>query len=107
MSVLLELLGGIAAEVFGPTGDHTRGDGDVLIDGRWQEGELYFGPTRIVWDERVIFSPHEGWVEMITDHDSPRPKFVVLHFRRADDVVLLAVHHRELKRVATILSLPT
>ena len=107
MSVLFELLGGIAGELFGPTGDdHSRGDGDVFIDGHWEEGELFFGPTKIVWNERIIFSPDEGRVEMVTDHDSPHPNFKVLHFRRADDVVLLAVHHRELKRVATILPLP-
>ena len=32
--------------------------------------------------------------------------FVVLHFRRAEDVVLLAVHRRELKRVGAVLKLP-
>ncbi|MEV6240716.1 hypothetical protein [Lentzea sp. NPDC051838] len=107
MSVLFELLGGIAGELFGPTGDHhTEGDGDVFLDGRWQEGPLYFGPSRIIWDRRIIFSPDEGRVEMITHHDAPQPKFVVLHFRRAEDTLLLAVHHRELKRVGMILPLP-
>lgn len=108
MSALFELLGGVVGGLLGPIGnDRTRGDGDVFINGRWEEGELYFGPSRIVWDGRIVFSPDEGWVEMVTDHDSPHPKFVVLHFRRAEDVVLLAVHYRELKRVAAILQLPT
>ncbi|MFJ8960311.1 hypothetical protein ACIRG5_13080 [Lentzea sp. NPDC102401] len=31
---------------------------------------------------------------------------MVLHFRRPSDVVLLAVHRRELKRVGAILTLP-
>ncbi|MET9631315.1 hypothetical protein ABZX92_28015 [Lentzea sp. NPDC006480] len=107
MSVLIEVIGGVAAGILGPTGDdHTLGDGDVFINGRWQEGELCFGPSRIVWDKRIVFSPAQGRVEMITHHDSPYKSFRVLHFRRADDVVLLAVHHRELKRVATILPLP-
>jgi hypothetical protein len=107
MSVLFEVLGGLAAGLLGPTGDdYTRGDGDVFINGRWEEGELYFGPTRIIWDNRIIFSPAEGWVEMVTQHDSPYKSFRVLHFRRAEDVVLLAVHHRELRRVGTILPLP-
>lgn len=107
MSGLFEVLGGALAEAFGPSGeDYSRGDGDVFLDGRWQEGELFFGPTKIIWDERIVFSPEEGRVEQIVDQDPPHPNFVVLHFRRADDVVLLAVHHRELKRVATILPLP-
>ena len=107
MSALFELLGGVVAEAFAPGGeDRSRGDGDVFLDGEWQEGELFFGPTKIVWDERIVFSPAEGRVEMIIDQDPPHPNFVVLHFRRAEDVVLLAVHRRELKRVATILPLP-
>jgi hypothetical protein len=107
MSVLFEILGGVLGEAFGPSGeDNARGDADVFLDGEWQEGELFFGPTRIIWAEQIIFSDDEGRVEQIVDQDPPHPNFVVLHFRRADDVVLLAVHHRELKRVATILPLP-
>ena len=107
MSALFELLGGVLAEAFGPTGeDSARGDGDVYLDGEWVEGELFFGPTKIIWDERIIFSPEEGRVEMIIDQDPPHPNFVVLHFRRAEDTVLLAVHRRELKRVEKVLPLP-
>ncbi len=108
MSALFEVLGGVVAEMFAPGGeDHSRGDGDVFLDGEWQEGELFFGPTKIIWDERIVFSPVEGWVEMIIDQDPPHPNFVVLHFRRPEDVVLLAVHRRELRRVGAILQLPT
>lgn len=108
MSGLFELLGGVVAEAFAPGGgDHSRGDGDVFLDGRWQEGELFFGPTKIIWDERIVFGKDEGWVEQIVDQDPPHPNFVVLHFRRAEDVVLLAVHRRELRRVGAILPLPT
>lgn len=107
MSALFELLGGVLGEAFGPGGeDNSRGDGDVFLDGAWQEGELFFGPTKIIWSERIVFSQEEGRVEMIVDQDPPHPNFVVLHFRRADDVVLLAVHRRELKRVETVLPLP-
>ena len=107
MSMLFEILGGALAEAFGPSGDdHTRGDGDVFLDGEWQEGELFFGPTRIIWAEQIIFSDDEGRVERIVDQDPPHPNFVVLHFRRPSDVVLLAVHRRELKRVGEILTLP-
>ncbi|MFI6098467.1 hypothetical protein ACIA8G_23175 [Lentzea sp. NPDC051213] len=106
MSVF-ELLGGVLGEAFGPSGeDHTRGDGDVFLDGEWREGELFFGPTKIIWDERIIFSAEQGRVELIVDHDPPHPNFVVLHFRRAEDVLLLAVHRRELKRVQAVLPLP-
>jgi hypothetical protein len=108
MSVLFEVLGGVLAEAFGPSGeDHSRGDGDVFLDGEWQEGELFFGPTKIIWSERIVFSDAEGRVEQIVDQDPPHPNFVVLHFRRAADVVLLAVHRRELKRVGAVLTLPT
>ncbi|MEU3646492.1 hypothetical protein AB0E59_24145 [Lentzea sp. NPDC034063] len=108
MSVLLEILGGVFAEAFGPSGeeDHSRGDGDVFLDGEWQEGELFFGPTKLIWAEQIVFSDAEGRVEQITDHDAPHPNFVVLRFRRPADVVLLAVHRRELKRIGTILTLP-
>lgn len=106
MSALFEVLGGVLGEMFGPSGDDSRGDGDVFLDGRWEEGELFFGPTKIVWAERIVFSPEEGRVELITDHEPPHPNFVVLHFRRADDTVLLAVHRRELKRMGAILPLP-
>jgi hypothetical protein len=107
VSVLFELLGGMIAEVFSPGGeDRSRGDGDVFLDGRWQEGELFFGPTKIVWDERIVFAPDQGWVELISDLDPPHPNFVVLHFRRAEDTLLLAVHRRELERVGAVLTLP-
>ena len=107
MSALFEILGGAIAEAFGPTGeDHSRGDGDVFLDGEWHEGELFFGPTKIIWDERIVFSDEQGRVEQIVDQDPPHPNFVVLHFRRAEDVVLLAVHRRELKRVGAVLKLP-
>ncbi|MGW6935265.1 hypothetical protein ACWGE0_34755 [Lentzea sp. NPDC054927] len=106
--MLFELLGGTIAEAFAPGGDdNSRGDGDVFLDGEWHEGELFFGPTKIIWDERIVFSDDEGRVEQIIDQDPPHPNFVVLHFRRASDVVLLAVHRRELKRVGAILQLPT
>ncbi|WP_086661402.1 hypothetical protein [Lentzea kentuckyensis] len=107
MSGLFEVLGGVLAEAFAPGGDdNSRGDGDVFLDGEWQEGELFFGPTKIVWAERIVFSDDEGRVELIVDQDPPQPNFVVLHFRRASDVVLLAVHRRELKRVGAVLTLP-
>lgn len=107
MSALFELLGGVLAEAFGPSGDdHSRGDGDVFLDGEWHEGELFFGPTKIIWDERIVFSDDEGRVEQIVDQDPPHPNFVVLHFRRPKDVVLLAVHRRELGRVGAVLQLP-
>jgi hypothetical protein len=107
MSALFEVLGGVLGEFFGPSGeDHSRGDGDVFLDGRWEEGELFFGPTKIIWDERIIFSQEEGRVELVVDQDPPHPDFVVLHFRRAEDTVLLAVHRRELKRVGAVLPLP-
>ncbi|MFD9702654.1 hypothetical protein [Lentzea sp. NPDC059081] len=107
MSVLLEILGSFLGEAFGPSGeDHARGDGDVFLDGDWCEGELFFGPTKIVWDQRIVFSDAEGRVEQIVDHDPPHPNFVVLHFRRPADTVLLAVHRRELKRVGAVLNLP-
>jgi hypothetical protein len=107
VSVLFEVLGGVLAEAFGPRGeDHSQGDGDVFLDGRWQEGELFFGPTKIVWDERIVFSDNEGRVEQIIDQDPPHPNFVVLHFRRAEDTLLFAVHRRELRRVAAVLTLP-
>jgi hypothetical protein len=107
MSGLFEVLGGVVAEAFGPSGeDNSRGVGAVFLDGGWQKGELFFGPTKIIWDEQIIFSPEEGWVEQIADQDPPHPNFAVLHFRRAEDVVLLAVHRRELKRVAEVLPLP-
>jgi hypothetical protein len=107
MSVLFEILGGVFGEAFGPSGeDNARGDADVFLDGEWQEGELFFGPTRIIWAEQIIFSDDEGRVEQIVDQDPPHPNFVVLHFRRPSDVVLLAVHRRELKRVGEILTLP-
>ena len=35
------------------------------------------------------------------------PNYVILRFRRPNDVVLLAVHRRELKRVGAVLQLPT
>jgi hypothetical protein len=105
---LFELLGDVISEAFAPGGeDHSRGDGDVFLDGEWQEGELFFGPTKIVWDERIVFSNDEGWVEQIIDQDPPHPNFVVLRFRRAEDTLLLAVHRRELKRVGAVLRLPT
>jgi hypothetical protein len=110
MSVLFEVLGSVFAEAFGPTGeDHTRGEGDVFLDGEWVEGELFFGPSKIIWDERIVFSPAEGRVETVTE-DVEReiaPNYVILRFRRPDDVVLLAVHRRELKRVGAVLQLPT
>lgn len=107
MSALFEILGGVLGEAFGPSGDDYRaGDADVLVDGEWQEGELFFGPTRIIWDERIIFSDAEGRVELIVDQDPPHPNFVVLHYRRPHDVVQLAVHRRELKRVGAVLTLP-
>ena len=107
MSVLFEFLGGVVAEAFGPGGeDNSRGDGDVFLDGEWHEGELFFGPTKLIWAERIVFSDDEGRVEQIVDQDPPHPNFVVLHFRRPSDVVLLAVHRRELKRVGAILTLP-
>ncbi|SDF56185.1 hypothetical protein SAMN05216553_10277 [Lentzea fradiae] len=107
MSALFELIGGVVAGVFGPTGDdHTRGDGDVFLDGEWHEGELFFGPTKIIWDERIVFSDSEGRVEHIADQDPPHPNFVVLRFRRRHDTVLLAVHRRELWRVGAVLTLP-
>ncbi|MCP2197440.1 hypothetical protein [Lentzea flava] len=107
MSALFEVLGGVLGEFIGPSGDdYAYGDGDVFLDGKWEEGELFFGPTKIIWAERIIFSPEEGRVDLITDHDSPHPNFVVLHFRRAEDTVLLAVHRRELKRVGAVLRLP-
>ncbi|MFS8104602.1 hypothetical protein LFM09_46620 [Lentzea alba] len=107
MSALFELFGGVLAEAFAPGGDdNSRGDGDVFLDGEWHEGELFFGPSKIIWAERIVFSPEEGRVEMVVDHDPPHPNFVVLHFRRAKDIVLLAVHRRELKRVEKILPLP-
>ncbi|GAB2826509.1 hypothetical protein [Lentzea nigeriaca] len=108
MSGLFEVLGGVLGELLGPPGDdQMRGHGDVFLDGRWEEGELFFGPTKIIWDERIVFSPEEGWVELITDHEPPQPNFVVLHFRRAEDTVLLAVHRRELRRVGAVLQLPS
>lgn len=107
MSVLFEILGGVFAEAFGPSEeDNSRGDGDVFLDGEWQEGELFFGPTKLIWAERIVFSDDEGRVEQIVDQDPPHPNFVVLRFRRPSDVVLLAVHRRELKRVGAILTLP-
>ena len=107
MSALFELFGGVVAEAFAPGGeDNARGDGDVFLDGEWQEGELFFGPTKIIWAERIVFSDAEGRVEQIVDQDPPHPNFVVLRFRRATDVVLLAVHRRELKRVGAVLTLP-
>lgn len=107
MSVLFEIIGGVLADAFGPSGDdNRRGDGDVFLDGEWCEGELFFGPTKIVWDERIVFSDAEGRVEQIVDQDPPHPNFVVLRFRRPHDVVLLAVHRRELKRVGAVLTLP-
>ncbi|MFD4641265.1 hypothetical protein ACFWN2_28415 [Lentzea sp. NPDC058436] len=107
MSALFEILGSVFGEAFGPSGeDHTRGDGDVFLDGEWHEGELYFGPTKIIWDERIVFSDAEGRVEQIIDQDPPHPNFVVLHFRRSHDTVLLAVHRRELTRVRAVLTLP-
>lgn len=108
MSALFEILGGVLSEAFAPGGeDRSRGDGDVFLDGEWQEGELFFGPTKIIWAERIVFSAEEGRVELVVDQDPPHPNFVVLHFRRATDTVLLAVHRRELKRVGTVLQLPT
>lgn len=106
MSALFEAIGGVLGEFFGPSEDDSRGDGDVFLDGRWEEGELFFGPTKIIWSERIVFSPEEGRIEQITDDEPPHPNFVVLHFRRAQDTVLLAVHRRELKRVEKILPLP-
>ncbi|WP_329788494.1 hypothetical protein V1227_28725 [Lentzea sp. DG1S-22] len=107
MSALFEILGGVLGEAFGPGGDdNSRGDGDVFLDGEWQEGELFFGPTKIIWDERIVFSNDEGRVEQVVDQDPPHPNFVVLHFRRPADVVLLAVHRRELDRVRAVLRLP-
>ena len=106
MSALFEVLGGVIGEFFGPPEDNSRGNGDVFLDGRWEEGELFFGPTKIIWNERIIFSPEEGWIELVDDQDPPHPNFVVLHFRRPEDTVLLAVHHRELKRVEAVLPLP-
>ncbi|GLY48373.1 hypothetical protein [Lentzea sp. NBRC 102530] len=107
MSALFEIFGAVLGETFGQSEeDRSRGDADVLIDGEWQEGELFFGPTKIIWDERIIFSDAEGRVEQIVDQDPPHPNFVVLRFRRPHDVVHLAVHHRELKRVGAVLTLP-
>ncbi|GGN06167.1 hypothetical protein GCM10011609_52010 [Lentzea pudingi] len=107
MSALFEILGSVFGDAFGPSDEtYSPGDADVHIDGEWQEGELFFGPTRVIWDERIIFSDAEGRVEQIVDQDPPHPNFVVLHFRRPHDTVLLAVHRRELKRLGTILTLP-
>ncbi|MGI5503957.1 hypothetical protein [Lentzea sp. CA-135723] len=107
MSALFEIFGAFLGETLGKTEeDRTSGDGDVFIDGEWHEGELFFGPTKIIWDERIIFSDAEGRVELIVDQDPPHPHFVVLHFRRPHDTVLLAVHRRELKRVGAVLTLP-
>ncbi|MDX3657639.1 hypothetical protein PV646_10020 [Streptomyces sp. ID05-26A] len=107
MSALFEILGSVFGEAFGSSDeDYSRGDADVFLDGEWQEGELFFGPTKIIWAERIVFSDDEGRVEQIVDQDPPQPNFVVLHFRRPHDTVLLAVHRRELKRVGAVLTLP-
>lgn len=109
MSVLAELLGGLA-ELFSSGGyDDRVGRGAVYIDGQWEEGPLHFGDTKIIWDERIIFSREEGWVEDITDDDEAwqiAPNLVVLHFRRPEDVLLLAVHHGDLEHVRKVLTLP-
>jgi len=61
MSALFEILGGAIAEAFGPTGeDHSRGDGDVFLDGEWHEGELFFGPTKIVVKDGGVQGPAPG-----------------------------------------------
>lgn len=111
MSALFELLGGMFAEAFSPGGDdHLRGRGAVYLDGQWEEGELFFGPTKVIWNEQIIFSPDEGSVEQITDDDEAwqvSPNLVVLHFRRAQDTVLLAMHRKDLDHVGKVLKLPS
>jgi len=109
MSVLAELLGGLV-ELFASGGDDSRnGRGAVYVDDRWEDGPLFFGDQKIIWDERIVFSPEEGRVEKITDADEAwqvAPNLVVLHFRRAEDLVLLAVHRNDLEHVGKVLSLP-
>ncbi|ANZ37210.1 hypothetical protein BBK82_15190 [Lentzea guizhouensis] len=111
MSALFELLGGVLGEIMSPGGDdHLRGRGAVYLDGRWEEGELFFGPTKVIWNEQIIFSPQEGRVEKVTDDDEAwqvEPNLVVLHFRRAHDTVLLALHPKDLEQhVSKVLELP-
>jgi len=43
----------------------------VFVVGERQEGELFFGPTGIIWDERIVFSDDEGRVEQIIDQNPP------------------------------------
>ncbi|WP_157527916.1 hypothetical protein [Nocardia sp. NRRL S-836] len=111
MSALFELLGGAIGEFFSPGAeDDLRGRGAVYLDGRWEEGQLFFGPTKVIWNEQIIFSPDEGWIEKVTDDDDAwqiAPNLVVVHFRRADDTVLLALHRKDLAHhVSRVLDLP-
>ena len=111
MSALFELLGGVISEFFSPSAeDDLRGRGAVYLDGRWEEGELFFGPTKVIWNEQIVFSPQEGWVEKVTDDDEAwqiSPNLVVMHFRRPGDTVLLALHRKDLTHhVSRVLELP-
>lgn len=106
MSALVEVIGGVAHWLgMGPLdmGDREV-EAAVLVEGEWEEGTLHVGDTRMVWEHRVVFSP-AGVVERIEEW-SEDPELVVLHYRRGDLRVQLAIHPRELERVAKVLTLP-
>jgi hypothetical protein len=107
MSLLAAVVGGVFETVaWGRFRSHGAA---VLIDGLWEEGPLKVTDDRVVWNKTMVFSPDDGVVERVADDGEAwkvDPNLVVLHYRRADEVVQLAVHPEELERIGRVLPLP-